>query len=166
MHGIDEHGKAVLRRTVNRGKVMVVMAAIPPCIVGVEACSGAHHWARELGRPGHTVRIMVPRFVAPYRKSGKKGGNDAEAICEAVGCPSMRFVAVKSAEQQALLVVHRVRRGLSDERTGLINQQRGLLSEFGIIIAKGRYQARHQLPVVFGDADNGIPTLRVRRYWK
>lgn len=159
MHGIDERGKMVLKRTVSRGKVMEVMAGIPPCLVGVEACSGAHHWARELGRLGHTVRIMAPRFVAPYRKSGKNDGNDAEAICEAVGRPSMRFVAVKSAEQQALLVVHRVRRGLSDERTGLINQLRGLLAEFGIVIAKGRYQARHQLPVVLDDADNGIPAL-------
>lgn len=159
MSGIDEHGKAVLRRTVSRGKVMEVMAGISPCLVGVEACSGAHHWARELGRLGHTVRIMAPRFVAPYRKSGKNDGNDAEAICEAVGRPSMRFVAVKSAEQQALLVVHRVRKGLTDERTALINQLRGLLSEFGIVIAKGRYQARHQLPVIFDDPDNGIPDL-------
>jgi len=159
MHGIDEHGKAVLRRTVSRGKVMEVMAGIGPCLVGVEACSGAHHWARELGKLGHTVRIMAPRFVAPYRKSGKNDGNDAEAICEAVGRPSMRFVAEKSVEQQALLVVHRVRKGLSDERTALINQLRGLLSEFGVVIAKGRYQARHQLPVVLEDAGNGIPEL-------
>jgi len=159
MHGIDEHGKAVMKRTVSRGKVMEVMAGIGPCLVGVEACSGAHHRARELGKLGHTVRIMAPRFVAPYRKSGKNDGNDAEAICEAVGRPSMRFVAVKSAEQQALLVLHRVRKGLSDERTALINQLRGLLSEFGIVIAKGRYQARHQLPVVLDDPDNGIPML-------
>lgn len=159
MHGIDERGKAVLRRTVSRGKVMEVMAGIPPCLVGVEACSGAHHWARELGRFGHTVRIMAPRFVAPYRKSGKNDGNDAEAICEAVGRPSMRFVAVKSTEQQALLVVHRVRKGLSDERTALINQLRGLLAEFGIVIPKGRYKARHQLPVVLEDPDNGLPVL-------
>jgi len=81
MHGIDEHGKAVLRRTVSRGKVMEAMAGIGPCLVGIEACSGAHHWARELGRLGHRVRIMAPRFVAPYRKSGKNDGNDAEAIC-------------------------------------------------------------------------------------
>jgi transposase len=159
MHGIDEHGKAVLKRTVSRGKLMEVMAGIGPCVVGVEACSGAHHWARELGKLGHTVRIMAPRFVAPYRKSGKNDGNDAEAICEAVGRPSMRFVAVKSAEQQALLVVHRVRNGLTAERTALINQLRGLLSEFGIVIAKGRYQARHQLPVVLDDQNNGIPEL-------
>ena len=159
MHGIDEHGKTVLKRTVSRGKVMEVMAGIGPCMVGVEACSGAHHWARELSKLGHTVRIMAPRFVTPYRKSGKNDGNDAEAICEAVGRPSMRFVAVKSAEQQALLVVHRVRKGLVEERTGLINQLRGLLSEFGIVIPKGRYQARHQLPVVLDDAGNGLPEL-------
>ena len=80
VHGIDEHGKAVMKRTVSRGKVMEVMAGIGPCLVGVEACSGAHHWARELGRLGHAVKIMAPRFVAPYRKSGKNDGNDAEAI--------------------------------------------------------------------------------------
>jgi len=125
VHGIDEHGKAVLKRTVSRSRVMEIMAGIGPCLVGVEACSGAHHWARELARLGHNVKIMAPRFVAPYRKSGKNDGNDAEAICEAVGRPSMRFVAVKSAEQQALLVVHRVRKGLTDERTALINQLRG-----------------------------------------
>ena len=159
MHGVDMHGKTVLKRTVSRGKVMEVMAGIGSCVVGVEACSGAHHWARELGKLGHTVRIMAPCFVAPYRKSGKNDGNDAEAICEAVGRPSMRFVAVKSAEQQALLVLHRVRKGLSDERTALINQLRGLLSEFGIVIPKGRYQARHQLPVVLEDDGNGIPEL-------
>jgi transposase len=159
MHGIDEHGKTVLRRTVSRGKVMEAMAGIGPCLVGVEACSGAHHWARALGKLGHTVRIIAPRFVAPYRKSGKNDGNDAEAICEALGRPSMRFVAVKSAEQQALLVVHRVRKGLVDERTALINQLRGLLSEFGLVMAKGRYQARHQLPVILEDTGNGIPEL-------
>lgn len=147
VHGIDEHGKAVLKRTVSRGKVMEVMANIGRCLVGVEACSGAHHWARELGRLGHNVKIMTPRFVAPYRKSGKNDGNDAEAICEAVGRPSMRFVAVKSAEQQALLVVHRVRKGLTDERTALINQLRGLLCEFGIVIPKGRYQARRLMAI-------------------
>lgn len=121
MHGINEHGKAVLKRTVSRGKVMEVMAAIPPCLVGVEACSGAHHWARELGRLGHTVRIMAPRFVAPYRKSGKNDGNDAEAICEAVGRPSMRFVALQSVEQQSLLVVHRVRACPMNARPASIN---------------------------------------------
>ena len=159
LHGIDEHGKAVLKRTVSRARVLETMAGIGPCLVGLEACSGAHYWARELGKLGHSARIMAPRFVAPYRKSGKNDGNDAEAICEAVARPSMRFVAVKSAEQQALLVIHRVRKGLSDERTALINQLRGLLCEFGIVIPRGRYQARHQLPVVLEDAGNGIPEL-------
>lgn len=123
MHGIDEHGKAVLRRTVSRGKVMEAMAGIGPCLVGIEACSGAHHWARELGRLGHRVRIMAPRFVAPYRKSGKNDGNDAEAICEAVRRPNMRFVPVKSIEQQALLAMHRVRQGFVVERTARGNRQ-------------------------------------------
>jgi len=159
VHGVGEHGKVLLRRTVSRAHLLELMAGIGPCLVGLEACSGAHHWARELGKLGHTVRIMAPRFVAPYRKSGKNDGNDAEAICEAVARPSMRFVPVKSAEQQALLTMHRVRQGLVEERTALINQLRGLLSEFGFVCPQGRYQARRAFPIVLEDPDNGLPEL-------
>lgn len=162
VHGVDGQGKARLKRTVSRAKLMELMAQLPACLVGLEACSGAHHFARELLKLGHAVRIMASRFVAPYRKSSKNDGNDAEAICEAVSRPNLRFVPVKSAEQQAVLVVHRVRQGLVHERTALINQLRGLLTEFGIVMPQGRYAARHRLPIVLEDVENGIPTLARR----
>ena len=159
VHGVDEQGKVVLRRQVSRGRLLELFAQLPQCRVGVEACSGAHYWARELERLGHRVGIMAARFVAPYRKSEKNDGNDAEAICEAVSRPSMRFVPVKSAEQQALLVLHRVRQGLTAERTAAINQLRGLLAEFGIVLPKGRYRLRGRIGAVLEDAENGIPSL-------
>jgi transposase len=164
VHGVDEHGKAVLRKRVSRGKVLELFAQLPPSLVGMEACSGAHHWARKLERLGHRVGVMAARFVAPYRKSEKNDGNDAEAICEAVSRPSMRFVAVKSAEQQALLVLHRVRQGFTAERTATINQLRGLLAEFGVVLPKGRYQLRAQIEGVLEDAENGIPGLARRAF--
>jgi transposase len=159
VHGVDSHGKTVVRKTVTRAKLLPLLAELPPCRVGMEACSGAHHFARELRRRGFDARIMAPKFVAPYRKSGKNDSNDAEAICEAVTRPNMRFVAVKSEEQQAILCLHRVRQARIKERTALINQLRGLLTEFGIVIAKGRYTAQKELPLILEDADNGLPML-------
>jgi len=126
LHGIDEQGKARLRKTVSRKKLLDTLANVPPCLIGMEACSGAHYWARELSKLGHEVRIMAPKFVIPYRKGGKNDNNDAEAICEALTRPNMRFVPIKSAEQQAVLSLHRVRQGLIAQRTALINQLRGL----------------------------------------
>jgi len=131
VHGVDERGAVVLRRTVQRSKLVALIAQLPPCLIGMEACSGAHEWARQFERWGHTVRLMAPRFVAPYRKSGKNDDNDAAAICEAVGRPSMRFVPVKSLEQQAVLAQHRIRQGFIEERTASINRIRGVLAEFG-----------------------------------
>jgi transposase len=159
VHGVDEHGKTVLKRQVRREQLLDLMARFEPCLIGMEACSGAHHFARELGKLGHDARIMAPQFVAPYRKSQKNDGNDAEAICEAVGRPNMRFVATKSEEQQALLVVHRVRKGLVDERTGLINSLRGMLCEFGVVLPQGRYQLRARLPAVLLDENERLPAL-------
>ena len=159
LHGVDANGKVVLRRTVSRAKLVEVLANTPPCLIGMEACSGAHHWARVLRQFGHDVRIMAAQFVAPYRKDGKNDGNDAAAICEAVSRPGMRFVPVKSVEQQAVLVLHRVRKGLCDERTALINQLRGLLTEFGIVLSQGRYHFRRELPAALDDPDNGVPEL-------
>ena len=121
LHGVDTHGKIVFRKTLSRAKLMPFLAQQPPCLIGMEACSGAHYWARSLQALGHRTGIMASRFVAPYRKGGKNDGNDAEAICEAVARPRMRFVPVKSAEQQAILCLHRVRSGLIKERTALIN---------------------------------------------
>jgi transposase len=138
LHGVDEAGKPVLvRPTVPRAKLMEAIAALPPCLVAMEACSGAHHWAREFQKLGHTVKLIAPKFVIPYRLSGKRGKNDAAdaaAICEAAQRPSMRFVPAKSLKQQGQLCLHRVRQGFIEQRTALINRIRGLLSEFGIVL--------------------------------
>jgi transposase len=138
VHGIDERGKPVLvRPSVSRAKLHALIASLPPCTIGMEACSGAHHWARLFIAAGHTVRLIAPKFVTPYRLSGKRGKTDAAdaaAICEALQRPSMRFVPVKSLDQQALLTLHRVRQGFIEQRTALINRIRGLLSEFGIVM--------------------------------
>ena len=155
LHGVDERGREVLRKTISRAKLMPFVAQLPPCLIGLEACSGAHEWARQFQALGHDVRIMAPRFVVPYRRSGKNDGNDAEAICEAVQRPSMRFVPIKSAEQQAVLTVHRVRQGFVEERTATINRIRGLMSEFGVIlparaveVRRGARSAAEQLPTL------------------
>ena len=109
VHGVDALGHEVLRRTLRRHQLSAFIAQLPPCLIGMEACSGAHEWARQFTRLGHTALLMAAKFVAPYRKSGKNDGNDAEAICEAVSHPSMRFVPIKSVDQQAVLTLHRVR---------------------------------------------------------
>jgi transposase len=138
LHGVDATGRAVLvRPSVARAKLLELVASLPPCLVGMEACSGAHHWARLFALHGHTVRLMAPKFVVPYRLSGKRGKNDAAdaaAICEAVTRPAMRFVPVKSISQQGELLVHRARQGFVQQRTATINRIRGLLSEFGIVL--------------------------------
>jgi len=134
LHGVDAAGRVVLRSTLRREQLLEVMAKLPPCVVGMEAGSGAHDWARQLQRLGHTPKLMAAKFVSPYRRKGKNDGNDAEAICEAVSRPGMRFVPVKSLEQQALLSLHRVRQGFIVERTATINRVRGLLAEFGVVL--------------------------------
>ena len=155
LHGVDRHGKSVLKKAVSRAKLLETLANIPPCLVGIEACGGAHHWAREIGKLGHQVRIIAPQFVSPYRKSGKNDANDAEAICEAVARPNMRFVAIKAPEQQAALVVHRAREAIKAERTALINQIRGLLQEFGIVLPQGAATFSKRLVEVL--EDSGMP---------
>lgn len=167
VHGVDATGKAVLMRpNVPRGRLLEVVASLPPCLVGMEACSGAHHWARLFQAHGHTVRLMAPKFVAPYRLSGKKGKNDAAdaaAICEAVTRPSMRFVPPKSEQQQSELMVHRARQGFVQQRTATINRIRGLLSEFGIVLplkaATVRREAMQQLEDLPGWANTVIGDL-------
>ncbi|MDE1999408.1 MAG: IS110 family transposase [Burkholderiales bacterium] len=138
VHGVDETGKAVLiKPSVRRDALLELIAKQLPCVIGMEACSGAHHWARQFQKFGHTVRIMAAKFVAPYRLSGRKGKNDAadaQAICEAVQRPHMRFVPIKSEDAQGRLCVHRVRQGLIEARTAMINRIRGLLSEFGYVL--------------------------------
>ena len=134
LHGVDAAGKIVLRRTVRREQLTQVVASLSPCVIGMEAGSGAHEWARRFQVMGHTVRLMAAKFVSPYRRNGKNDGNDAEAICEAVTRPGMRFVPIKTVEQQAVLSLHRVRQGFIEERTATINRIRGLMSEFGVVL--------------------------------
>ena len=138
LHGVNETGHLELRRpSVARAKLSALVASLPPCTIAMEACTGAHHWARLFAGHGHTVKLMAPKLVAPYRMSGKRGKNDAAdaaAICEAVQRPSMRFVPVKSEEQQARLTVHRARQGYVAARTAVINRIRGLLAEFGVVL--------------------------------
>jgi transposase len=167
LHGVDATGKAALvRPSVVRGKLLEQVAALPPCLIGMEACSGAHHWARLFQAHGHTVRLMAPKFVAPYRLSGKRGKNDAAdaaAICEAVTRPNMRFVPAKSLQQQSELMVHRARQGFVQQRTATINRIRGLLSEFGIVLplkaATVRREAMRQLEDLPGWANTVIGDL-------
>src|SRR6478752_5511619 len=137
----------LVRPSVPRARLHQLVAALPPCTIGMEACSGAHHWARLFMQHGHTVRLMAPKFVAPYRLSGKQGKNDAAdaaAICEAVQRPNMRFVPVKSQDEQARLCIHRVRQGFVEQRTATINRLRGLLSEFGIVLAQKAATVRRE----------------------
>jgi len=138
VHGVDEHGKPTLvRPAVPRAKLHELIAALAPCTVAMEACSGGHHWARLFAAHGHTVKLIAPKFVAPYRMSGARGKNDAAdaaAICEAAQRPNMRFVPVKSIDQQARLMVHRTRQGFVEARTACINRLRGLLSELGVVL--------------------------------
>jgi transposase len=158
LHGIDGTGKVLLRRTVRRDQLLELVASLRPCLIGMEACSGAHEWARQFQKFAHTVKLMAPKLVIPYRKNGKNDGNDAEAICEAVTRPSMRFVAVKSAEQQALLTLHRVRRGFIVERTATINRLRGLMSEFGVVLPLRAVTVRRQAAA----AAEALPDLAKR----
>ena len=141
VHGVDASGVVVVRKTLRRAQVLPFFAKLPPCLVGMEACGTSHHWAREILKLGHEVRLMPPAYVKPYVKRGKTDANDAEAICEAVTRPTMRFVAVKSREQQAALGLHRTRELLVKERTQLVNMIRGLLAEFGISIPRGLERA-------------------------
>lgn len=145
VHGVDAQGVVTVRRTVPRAKLAELVARLPPCLIGMEACSGAHEWARRFSATGHTVKLMAPKFVAPYRKSGKNDGNDAEAICEAVGRPNMRFVPIKSVQQQSDLSLHRVRQGFVEERTATLNRIRGLITEFGYVVPLGTERLRREV---------------------
>jgi len=146
VHAINASGKVIVRRTVSRAALSELVSQLSPCLIGMEACSGAHEWARRFAAFGHTVKLMAPKFVAPYRKSGKNDGNDAEAICEAVARPNMRFVPIKSLEQQADLSLHRVRQGFVEERTATLNRLRGLLAEFGHVLPLRPVELRRRVP--------------------
>lgn len=157
VHGVDEDGQAVVRRKLPRSKVLEFFANLPPCTVGLEACGGAHHWARELAKLGHIPKLMPARYVRPYVKTNKHDAADAEACCEAVQRPGMRFVPTKTIEQQSMLMVHRVRDLLIRQRTAAVNALRGHLSEFGIVRPKGTASARELMSLVA--TDERVPAL-------
>lgn len=161
VHGVDKHGKVLLRKRLSRGKVAKFFVKIEPCLIGMEACGSSHHWARKLGEFGHTIKLMSPQFVKTYVKTNKNDMADAEAICEAVSRPNMRFVPIKNVEQQAILSVHRARQGLVKSRTAQANQIRGLLAEFGIVIPQGIRSIGKRMPEILEDAENSLPgTMR------
>jgi transposase len=156
IHGVDTHGHVVVKKRLARQKVLPFMAQLPPCLIGMEASGGAHYWAREFTQLGHTVKLMSPQFVKPYVQSQKNDPNDAAGICEAVARPRMRGVPVKSISQQDVQALHRIRERQITARTALINQIRGLLTEYGIVIPQRASQVRHKLPMVLEDAENGL----------
>jgi transposase len=137
IHGVDDAGRTMLRRRLSRHELVWYFAKMSPCLIGMEACSAAHHWARELSRIGHSVRLIPPQYVKPYVKRKKTDAADPEAICEAVARPNMRYVPVKTLDQQGALSLHRVRCLFVRQRTAAINTVRGLLTEFGIVAGKG-----------------------------
>ncbi len=159
LHGVDETGKAVLRKRLSRTKLAEFMVNLPPCLIGLEACGSAHYWARKFEAMGHTVKLMAPQFVKPYIKSNKNDAKDAEGICEAVTRPTMRFVSLKQVEQQDIQMLHRIRSQLVKQRTALANQIRGLLAEYGIIIPKGINHVNKQIPEILEDGENELTTL-------
>ncbi len=161
IHGVDERGKVAVRKQLKRAEMAKYFANLEPCLIGMEACGSAHYWARKLEGYGHAVKLMAPQFVKPYVKTNKNDMADAEAICEAVGRPNMRFVARKTVGQQAILSVHRARQGFVKARTAQGNQIRGLLSEFGIVIPQGIRSIMKQIPEILEDGENGLPgTMR------
>ena len=161
IHGVNECGKVAVRKQLKRAEMSSYFANLEPCLIGMEACGSGHHWARKLEGYGHTVKLMAPQFVKPYVKTNKNDMADAEAICEAVSRPNMRFVAMKTVEQQAILSVHRARQGFVKARTAQGNQIRGLLSEFGIVIPQGIRSIMKQVPEILEDGENGLPgTMR------
>jgi len=158
LHGIDRHGKAVWRRRLRRKQwLRVLLETVEPgCIIGMEACASSHHWARQLQAEGFEVRLIAPQFVKPYVKSNKNDRNDAEAICEAMTRPSMRFVAVKTIEQQDIQAVHRVRSTVMSQRNAKANQIRGLVAEYGLVAPQQMGALRKAIPAWLEDAENGL----------
>lgn len=157
IHGIDEYGKVVIKKQLRRAQMAEFFVRLPACLIGMEACGSAHHWARKLQAMGHTVRLMAPQYVKPYVKTNKNDAADAEAICEAVARPNMRFVPVKNIEQQSILALHRVRQGFVQARTAQANQIRGLLGEFGLVIPQGIGHIAQKVPELLEDASNDLP---------
>lgn len=157
VHSVNEFGKTALKKQIRRDQMATFFVNLPPCLIGMEACGGAHHWARKLQAMGHTVKLMAPQFVKPYVKTNKNDAADAEAICEAVARPNMRFVPLKNIEQQAVLALHRVRQGFVGARTAQANQIRGLLAEFGLVVPQGLSHVLGRVRELIEDASNELP---------
>lgn len=157
LHGLGIKG--IQKKRLSREKLPEYIAQLPPCKIGIEACGGSHYWARKFTAMGHEVKLMHPQFVKPYVKSNKNDSHDAEAICEAVQRPSMRFVGIKNIEQQDIQAIHRIRDRLVKERTALVNQIRGLLAEYGIVVSQGIANIRKKLPEILEDATNELSHL-------
>src|SRR5450755_2056501 len=162
VHGVDEAGRIVMRKKLRRGQVLAFFAELDPCLIGLEACATAHHWARSLQSLGHEVRLIPPQYVKPFVKTNKNDAADAEAICEALMRPTMRFAAVKSADQQSILMLHRARELLVRQRTMLINALRGHCAEFGVTTAQGISRAQELIALVDDGADDRLPALARR----
>ena len=157
VHGIDASGAVIVRRQLRRRQVLPFFRKLPACVIGIEACATSHHWARELEKLGHEVKLMPPRYVKPYVKRNKNDAADAEAICEAVTRPTMRFVPIKSPEQQSVLMLHRTRQLFVRQRTALINAIRAHLAEFGIVAGIGRNGVEKLLDLISKSEDDRIP---------
>ena len=157
VHGVDAAGQVLVRKRLTRGRVLAFFEKLAPCLVGIEACSSSHYWARELIARGHEVRLMPVQYVKPYVKRGKNDAADAEAICEAVTRPTMRFVPVKSQEQQSVMMLHRVRLMLNRQRTQLSNSIRAHLSEFGLVAPVGRRGVDQLLAIVADEGEHACP---------
>jgi transposase len=157
LHGVDERGHVVVQKRISRSKLRETIAQLPSCRIGMEACASAQYWAREFQQLGHTVKLTSPQFVKPSVTGNKNDSRDAEAICEAVSRPHMRFVPLKTVESQDIHAIHRMRSRLITERTALVNPVRGLLAERGIVIAQGITRLRRQLPAIVEDLTNALP---------
>lgn len=156
VHAVDHKGHRLFSRALKREKMMAFFQNLSPCLIGMEACASSHFWARTLMAMGHEVKLIAPQFVKPYVKGNKNDANDAEAICEAVSRPNMRFVPVKTVEQQDIQALHRIRQEQVRQRTALVNQIRGLLSEYGIVISRRVESLRNALPDILEDAENRL----------
>jgi len=157
LHGVNENGHVILRKSLRRGQMLAFFSELPPCLIGMEACATSHHWARTLMALGHEVRLIPPAYVKPYLRRQKNDAADAAAICEAVTRPSMRFVPVKSEEQQATLMLHSARELLVSQRTALINALRGHFAEFGIVVAQGARNVRLLVAIIHDESDADLP---------
>jgi len=165
LHGVNVKGKMVFKKRLSRNQLLTFVSNLPVCLIGMEACGGAHYWAREFRKLGHEVKLVSPQFVKPYVKSNKNDAADAEAICEAVTRPHMRFVSIKEVEQQDLQNIHRVRERLVKARTALVNEIRGLLQEYGIVLPKKIEELRKGLPGVLSHSEDRLSPLSLEVFY-